>query len=210
MKKIMSFLKNETKKNKKVYIFLFVLFIIGVIFGSLFITILDNPDKTLILDQVSSFFDQIKNNTQLSFKEAFSNSVTGNMLYIVLIWILGLSIIGIPIILFMLFIRGFILGFSIGTIILKYKLLGILGAGFYVFPHHIIFSILSIVLSYYAFSLSLMIFISIIKKRNINFKSFINKYLKVLLYSFITVIIVSLIEIFISPLLIKLFLFIFD
>jgi stage II sporulation protein M len=210
MKKIISFLKNETKKNKKVYIFLFVLFIIGVIFGSLFITILDNPDKTLILEQVSSFFDQIKNNNQLSFSKAFSSSIIGNILYIVLVWILGLSIIGIPIILFMLFIRGFILGFSIGTIILKYKLVGIFGSVFYVFPHHIIFSILSIVLSYYAFSLSLMLFISMIKKGNINFKNFINKYLKVLLYSFITVILVSLIEIFISPLLIKLFLFIFD
>lgn len=209
MKRLLNVLKNETKKNKKIYVFLIFLFIVGVIFGSFFITILDKSDKSLVMEQVSSFFNQIKEGKALSFSSSLSSSLISNILFVFVIWLLGLSIIGIPVILFMVFIRGFILGFSISSIILKYKIKGIIGGLFYIFPHHIIFCLLTIILSYYAFSLSIMFLVSILKKKSINFRTYTNKYLKILFYSIIISIIVSLIEVYISPFLIKLFLLIF-
>ncbi|MDD2469802.1 MAG: stage II sporulation protein M [Bacilli bacterium] len=205
MNKLISKLKITSINSKKIYLFLLIVFIIGVIFGSIFITILDEPDKNTVITQISSFFDQIKGNN-IDYLKTLKNSATGNLLYIGLIWLLGISIIGIPIIIIMLFAKGFMIGFSIAAIIVKYKFIGVLGAITYVFPH-IILSILTILMiSYYALRLSFNMLKAVIEKKNINFNKIINRYSFIMLISVVSMIIASLIEAFISPYIIKFFL----
>ena len=134
---------------------------------------------------------------------SFKNAILNNIGFILLIWLLGISVIGIPIIIFLFFSKVFTLGFSISSIIFNYKLKGTLLSLFYVFPHHIINIYIYIVLIAYAISLSLKIIDSIIKRKIIDFKLVMNKYLYVLLISFIVIIITTLLEVFMVPSLMK-------
>jgi stage II sporulation protein M len=165
---------------------------------------LDEQDKVSVLNQIGNFFGQIKSG-KIDFIEVFKNSVTSNLIYIALVFILGISIIGIPIVVIMLFLKGFMLGFSVASIIAKYKIKGLLGAITYVFPHIILSVIVIFVISYYALKISYSIFRAIIEKKAINFSEIINRYSVVMLIGVIVMIISSLIEAFISPYIMKLF-----
>lgn len=204
MNKLLSKLQLSTIKTKRLYLFLLLIFIIGVIFGSLFITIINETDKNTVINQISGFFNQIKNNN-IDFNSALKNSITTNLLYIVAIWILGISIIGIPIIIIMLFLRGFMIGFSIAAIIAKYKLIGIIGGLTYIFPHYIISLIIIFMISYYALRFSFNLLEAVVKKKSINFNEVINRYSFIMIFSIIVMVIASLIETYLSPYIMKLF-----
>jgi stage II sporulation protein M len=204
MNKLFHKVKLPPFRNKKLYLFLLLIFIIGVIFGSIFITILDEKDKASVLNQIGNFFSQIKSG-KINFITVFKNSVTANLIYIALVFILGISIIGIPIVIIMLFLKGFMLGFSVASIIAKYKIIGLLGAITYVFPHIILSVIVIFVISYYALKISYSIFKAVIEKKAINFSEIINRYSVIMLIGVIVMVISSLIESFISPYIMKLF-----
>jgi stage II sporulation protein M len=165
---------------------------------------LDDSDKASVLSQIGDFFSKIKSN-KFDFAEVFKSSVTSNLLYIALVFILGISIIGIPIVIIMLFLKGFMIGFSIASIIAKYKIIGLLGAITYIFPHIIISAIVIFVISYYALKISFSILKSVIEKKTINFSEIINRYSVIMLIGVIAMVISSLIETFISPYIMKLF-----
>ena len=200
----LSNLFTKSIKAKNIYLFLLLIFIIGVIFGSLFITIINDTDKNTVLNQITNFFNEMKSN-KIDYLDIFKNSVISNLIYITFIWFLGISIIGIPIIIIMLFIKGFMIGFSITSIIANYKFLGILGSLSYIFPHIILSIIVILLISYHALKLSINLLKSVINKKNINFNEIINRYSMIMLISVIGMIIISLTEAFINPYIIKLF-----
>jgi stage II sporulation protein M len=105
-----------------------------------------------------------------------------------------------------LFLKGFMIGFSIATIIAKYKFIGIIGSLSYIFPHVIISMLIIFAISYYALKLSFSILKAVIEKKTINFSEVINRYSLIMIISIIIMVISSLIETFISPYIIKLFL----
>lgn len=205
MKKKMDKLKEKIKANKQIIIFLLGLTIVAIIFGAIFVTVLNKNDQTLVKDYLEQYLNNIKNN-KLDYLVAFKNSFISNLIYILTIWILGISIIGIPIMLFLFFTKSFILGFSISSIILNYKLKGCLLSFIYIFPHHIINIFLLILLVIYAFAFSIKIINALFNKQTIDFKLITNKYLTVLVITIIGILITSLIEVFITPLIIKLLL----
>lgn len=205
MKKIMDKLKQSSKRNKKIIIFLIVLGVIALVSGSIFNIMLNNTDKQLIIDYINNFISNISNN-QLNYTSALKNGLISSISFIVIIWLLGMSVIGIPIILFMYFCKIFILGFSISSIISIYKLKGCLISFSYVFPHHIINLIMYTVLVLSALKVSSNILYAALKKDNVNFKTILHKYLYIFIISLVTVIIMTLFEVYITPRFIKIFL----
>lgn len=204
MNKAIDKAKNSIIKQKKVYVILIVLTIIGIISGIIFTTILSKIDQNLVQEQLTNFFNQIKTG-KVNYTNGIINSVTSNLLYCVGIWLLGISIIGLPVILFLLFMKGFITGFSIGSIISIYQWKGVVGALTYIFPHHIISLLISILLSFYAMSFSMKLFSSLFLKKEINFKEAMRRYVKILVISMVGLLLCSILEIYVSPFLIKLF-----
>ena len=195
-------LKEIIKINKKTLLFFTILLLIGIISGAIFMAILNETDKKLIVEYFNNFISNIENN-KLSYLNALKNGVFNNLLYIIIVWLLGISIIGIPIVIIMFFIKSFTLGFSISSIIFNYKLKGCLLAFTNIFPHQILNFLIYMILTTYSIFFSLKIINSIIKKKTIDFKILMNKYFKVLIFSIIIILISILIEVFITPLLIK-------
>ena len=197
--------KNNIMKQKKLYLFLIVLVIVGIIAGILFWFVINNEDKLLVTKNLNNFFECIKKGNAINYWSSLFNSLVTGLIYIVLIWLLGISIVGLPIILIIITIKSFIVGFSISSIIASYGFKGILGAFVYTFPHQIIFLLLLILLGFYASSFCFKLFKYLFLKQSINFKDAMRKYFKILLISLIVVLLTSLYETFIATYFIKLF-----
>lgn len=204
MKLKMDKLKFSIKRNKKLLVFLIVLGMIGIVAGSVFNIMLNESDKSLVSSYITNFFDNITNNT-LDNVSALKNGFIGEISYVLIIWLLGISIIGIPIILFMYFSKFFVLGFSISSIISNYGFKGCLLSLSYIFPHKIINIIIYTLLTFFTLKVSGKILFTIIKKEKMDFKIVLNKYLIVLLISMGIIILTTLFEIFVTPIIIKLF-----
>lgn len=206
MKKLINKLKNKVKLNQKMFFFLGGLAIIGFLFGTFFITVLSGSDQTLVKNYIADFITMIDQN-KVNYQTTFINTLISQLSFIGTIWVLGISIIGIPITLFMYFSKAFMLGFSIGSFVLQYKLKGTLLAFFYIFPHHIINLAVHTLLMVYSIKFSAKLIDSIFRKKTINFKAIINVYLGVLLFSVIVVVISSVFEVFVVPFIFKKLLF---
>lgn len=202
MKKQMDKLKNKTTSNKKIIVFLVGLFLIGLIAGSIFITIISKSDQALVKEYIKEFVNKADKN-KLNYLEALKNASLSNGLFIVIVWLLGFSIIGIPIVIFMYFSKAFILGFSLSSFILQYKFKGLLLALIYFFPHHVVNILAYTLIMIYSLKISFILINSIIKKKTIIFKAIMNRYLIVFAVSIGMVIVASLYECFVVPFLIR-------
>lgn len=179
MKKIMDKLYSKIKLNKKILVFLTIISLTALITGSLFVVFLDKSDKTLTTNYLNELISSITN-SKIDYFSILTNSFISNALIIVSIWLLGISIIGIPIIIYLYFSQIFTIGFAIGSIILKYGYKGLVLSFLYLFPHNFLVIIYLIILVSYAISLSIKLIGAITKKKQLDFKNISNKYLLIL------------------------------
>lgn len=202
MKKQMDKLKKKTSSNKRIIIFLVGLFLIGIIAGSIFITVISKTDQALVKEYIKEFINKIDKN-KLNYLDALKNASISNLSFIIIVWLLGLSIVGISIVVFMYFSKAFVLGFSLSAFILQYKTKGIIIALIYFFPHHIVNMIAYTLVMIYSLKISFILINSILKKKTISFKPIMNRYLIVLGVSAGMIIVASLYECFVLPFIIK-------
>ena len=173
MKKIIKKLK-----DKKQFIIIFVICIVAFIIGVLLPSILNEENRKIIQTSLNSFFDTIKNN-QLKTNELLFKTLTSNIIIDLILWLLGISIIGIPIVIILLGYKSLSLGFTISSIISTYKLNGVIKALIYIVPN-IINLFIFFVISYYSISFSLMLFNYLFRKKEYNKRIIVNRYLKLL------------------------------
>ena len=148
------------------------------------------------------FADKINVSKQTLYK--YENNLITNISYVILIWLLGISVIGLPIIIIMFFTKCFILGFSVGAILTTFKLKGILVSLVYVFPGQVISLLFLLLLMMYSMSFTFKMIYAILKKKSIDFKLIMNKYFKILLIVLGVIILMSLCDTYLMPRLIKL------
>ena len=203
MKKYMDKLKSNIRINKNLFVFLVVIIAVGIAAGSVFVTVLNNEDKLMVSDYLNNFLNNLNSNNL-----NYSGNLVYNFIFSLggafLIWLLGISVIGFILILLFLFIKAFALGFSIGSIIINFNFKGILIALAYIVPHHIINMMIFLLISSYALILSYRLINSFTKKKSFEFKGILNKYLFVLGFSLIILLISVLYEVYGAPKLINL------
>ena len=112
--------KKQFINKKKILVILFIVFLIGLLFGSIYISVLNNSNKKVVIDHVRNYFSSFENIRFKDKLDIFKNTLSKNLIYFISIWLLGLSIIGIPLIIIMLFFKSFITGFSISSIFACY------------------------------------------------------------------------------------------
>jgi len=195
--------------NKKTNIFIISILILGIITGSVFATIIGLNDKTLVIDKINLFINNINNNS-LDTINVLKNSLSTNLLYVIIIFILGMTLIGIVFNIFLLFIKSFIIGFTLASFIITYSYKGLILSTLYIILGQLINIIVIIIITIYSIIFSMKL-IKLIFKENTNLH--INKYLKnyflILIISIIMSIISSISETFLLPSIIKLIINIF-
>ena len=203
MKKILDKLKNKITINKKMITFLLILMIIGIITGSLLVALLNEADKILVKDYIYNFINKIELN-QLNYNSSLISSLISNIGLFIIIWLLGISVIGAPIIIFIYFSKCFTLGFTIASSMLTFGFKGTLLSLIIILFEKTIYFIGIILLMIYALTLSIKLSKCLLKKETINFKFIINKYTIVLGISLLFVVISSICETFVVPKIISL------
>lgn len=203
----MKIFNQEFKRNKYKYIFLLTIVVLGFISGIVFSNILSYEDFKEVSSILRDYFFNIKNNQEINFLSNFFNIISINYLYMILIWIFGLSIIGIILNPFILYFKSFVVGFSVGIIISVYSFIGVIGALLYLFPHVLINLIIYVLLSFHGINFSIKLFKSLFLKKQINLSEIMHKYLKILAFSSIVLLISTIYETFFSDFIMKLFTF---
>ncbi len=197
-------LKSIFNTNRKIMVFLFCLFIISIIFGSLLPIFLNQSDKMLISDYLNDFVNNVSN---YNFISLFFNGIFNNLGFCIIIFILGISIVGAIVVVFLFFLKGFVLGFSVSSIIINYGFKGVLFGFIYVFPHQIINIFVYSVLACYSITFSIRLLLFLLKKLNFNISNYFKSYFKVFCILICIVILSVLYESFILP---KLLSFVFN
>ena len=184
-------------KEKKLFIIIFIVTVISFIIGILLISILSGNNKSLIVKSLNNFFISIKEN-KLNQSALLYKTLTNNIIINLIIWILGISIIGIPIVISILSFKSLTFGFTISSLIYTYKFNGIIKSIIYIIPNLINLFII-FVLSYYSISFSLMLFNYLFRKKEYNKRIIVNRYLKLLLISLLILILTAVLESFVIP-----------
>lgn len=188
--------------NKTINFFIITILILGIISGSIFLMISNETDKSSVITQIETFFKNISNNS-IDNGLALKNSLIINYLFVGAIWILGLSMIGVIANIFLTYIKGFLVGFSISSIFLTYGYKGFLAALLYTFPSQLLNIIVVSILSIYSIMFAKNLFQIIISKQNNN-RLMLKKYLVILMMCIILSFISSLLEVYIFPNILKL------
>ena len=195
----------ELKKNKYKYLFLITIIILGFLLGIVLANILSYNDKKEVGEIVETYFLNLKNNESINYIGNFLNNLGVNFFYLLLLFIFGISIIGIVLNPFILYFKSLITGFSVGIIISLYSFKGILGGILYLFPTQLLNLLIYMLVSFYGINLSIRLFKVLFLRKNINNNEFMKKYFQVLLFSSIVLLISTLYETFLADFVMKFF-----
>ena len=195
MKKLLS----KYRKNK-LLMSLIIILILTLIAGTLYLSILSSENKELVTNSITTFFTSL--NTKLDTKNILFKTLSNNLLTISLVWLLGFSIIGIPLVLLILIFKRFTTFFTFVSIIYTYKYIGIIKALIYIIPYLLNLFMLFI-LTYYSLNFSIMLFNYLFKNKDYNRSLIIKRYLKLLIISILFMVVTAVIETYVIPTIFK-------
>ena len=115
--KLLEVIKEHIVNNKKEYILVTLLFIIGIFLGVLFINNINETQKVEITNYFSTFIEKMKNLNNLDYVGLLKTSLGQNILLALVLWFFGTTVIGIPVVFGVVLYRGFCLGYTIAVCI---------------------------------------------------------------------------------------------
>lgn len=121
--KIASILLQHVKDNLKSYLLVAIILLIGIVLGVLFVNNLQQEQSQEVQNYVSEFVSSIQNGTSIDTGKVLRHSMKNNLILAIVMWFAGSTVIGIPIVLGIVWYRGFCLGYTISALI------AILGVG---------------------------------------------------------------------------------
>lgn len=143
------------KDQMSLYIFVSVLFVMGVLFGVAMVGALSLDQREEMARYFGNFFYMLgegdMQSAQLTFQQVFGM----HMRWLLLIWVFGLSVIGLPLILLLDFLKGVLIGFTVGYLSSQLSWKGVLFSLVSVAPHNLVVIPALIVVSVTAISFSM-------------------------------------------------------
>lgn len=124
-------IKSQNFKKKKIFYTLLLVFIIGLMYGSILL-----QSKS---DSIFEVFDIIQttstqNKMTSSFLKIVMSSFSSSFLFLIIIFLSGFSAIGQPVPYIVIFAKGLVLGSSISYFYLTYSIKGLLYISIIIFP----------------------------------------------------------------------------
>jgi stage II sporulation protein M len=194
------------QQNFWLYVISLLCILTGIVLGIYTVKYMGTNEKGDLINYFTSFTQNILQG-DFKYKAIFIDVLKNNISLIFAMWFLGLTMVGIPVILVIDVIKGFTLGFSISFVIngLGTKGLGVVLIG--ILPQNIIYIPCVLVASVIAMEFSLSILRDKINKQRLN-----SIWIKITSYSFVFIITSIfmctgfLFETYITPSLVKLIL----
>lgn len=114
--KIKEIIYNHITRNSKEYAIIFMIFVIGIFFGVLFLNNMADGKFEEVRTYLNSFIEKVKNTQNINNFSILKTSIIENITLALIIWFFGTTVIGIPIVFGIVLYRGFCLGYTISAI----------------------------------------------------------------------------------------------
>lgn len=148
-----------TSLSKKLYLFMSIVLIIGIITGVVFVIMLDEATKEILFLNINNFLQ--------SFDASNISILVQHLVILSTLLILSIFLIGGPLVIFFMFYNGFTIGFIISSITCIFGIKGILFGVLYVIISKLVFVVLFIIFSVNLFKIvKCVIDYLVYKKRN--------------------------------------------
>lgn len=148
-----------TSLSKKLYLFMSIVLIIGIITGVVFVIMLDEATKEILFLNINNFLQSLG-----------TSNITILVQHLVILstlLILSIFLIGGPLVIFFIFYNGFTIGFIISSITCIFGIKGMLFGVLYVIISKLVFVVLFIIFSVNLFKIvKCVIDYLVYKKRN--------------------------------------------
>lgn len=151
---------DHLREHTTIYLFMMILFLTGIIFGAVIVNSMDFVQKQDLFFYLERYFGQISTDDSIENKTILMGSFLYHMKYLLLLFVLGLTVIGLPIVWILLFVKGLVVGFSVGFIVnqlgmkgLFFAALSIAPQNFLVIPTYVIAGSLSMIFSLTLFTI---------------------------------------------------------
>lgn len=115
--KVTEVIKSHVTENLKAYIIVSIILLIGITLGVMFVNNMSEAQAQDIQTYLQSFTGSLKEGKAVNTGELLRKSLGNNLLLVFLMWFVGSTVIGIPIVLGIVAFRGFCLGYTISTAI---------------------------------------------------------------------------------------------
>lgn len=192
------------REHSSIFLFIVILFLMGVIFGAIVVNSMSITQKEDLFYYLSQFFGQISNGKAAENNDLFMQSFFHNSKFIGLIWILGISIIGLPVILIVLFIKGMVVGFTVGFLVSQMGWKGFMLAFVSILPQNLIIIPIFILMAAFSVIFSLrMIKRQFLKKYGQPILPFFKRYIFAFIAAVIFISAAAGVEAYVSPWLMK-------
>ena len=199
MERIRLEIREYLRQNMGIYIFIVVLFALGVLTGALLLRSLEESQKA-VLDRYFNLLVESYLGQDLPAGTAIlAQSLKNNLRFLVLVWLCGLFVLGFPLIAILVGLRGFFVGFTVGFLVDRAALRGLLFALGAVLPHNIFLVPAVIVLAVAGFSFSWLRFRGHLEKRPYALKRHLAPYTLIATVTGLVLFLGSLVEAYISP-----------
>lgn len=145
------------RNHFNLYVFVSVLFVVGGIFGALLVGVLTLEQQQELAAELGHYVSYLDAGLVGDAKALFWDRFWFHFKWLMLIWVLGITVVGIPGVLALNFLKGALVGFAAGVIVQQYAWKGILFFAASVVPQNLIAVPAIIVVSAAAISFGLFV-----------------------------------------------------
>ena len=117
MKRRNSIIKTHIENNLREYAIASTIFIIGILFGVIFINNLNDTQNNEIGNYISTSIENLKESQDINQLLFIKETIKENLTFVILLWLMGSTVIGISIVYLVIAFRGFCLGYTISSVI---------------------------------------------------------------------------------------------
>ncbi|MGI6435135.1 MAG: stage II sporulation protein M [Syntrophomonadaceae bacterium] len=153
--KIQSKFREHFRDNRIQYIIVVTLFVLGLIMGNFKVGGLDGAVRERLLQMLDAYFGGQQ--AAATGPGIFISACLNQGRFMLAVWALGLTVIGIPLIMAVVFMRGFSLGFTVGFLLQEKAGAGVMLSLISLLPQNLIYIPLLLVAAVLAVNFSLYI-----------------------------------------------------
>lgn len=116
MKRRNSIIKTHIENNLREYVIASTIFIIGILFGVIFINNLNDTQNNEIGNYISTSIENLKESQDINQLLFIKETIKENLTFVTLLWLMGSTVIGLLLVYIIVAFKGFCLSYTISAI----------------------------------------------------------------------------------------------
>lgn len=116
MKRRNSTIKTHIENNLREYAIASIIFIIGILFGVIFINNLNDTQNIEIGNYISTSIENLKESQDINQLLFIKETIKENLTFVTLLWLMGSTVIGLLLVYIIVAFKGFCLSYTISAI----------------------------------------------------------------------------------------------